>query len=84
MQFTTSVTQKGQATIPVQIRQLLGIKANTKIVFELKNNQEVSIKPVQDFFSLKGSVKTNRPFNVKAMEKAVEDAIVIKYGKKLN
>lgn len=84
MQFTTSVTQKGQATIPVQIRQLLGIKANTKIVFELKNNKEVSIKPVTDFFSLKGSVKTNKPFNVEAMEKAVEEAIVIKYGKKLN
>ena len=84
MQFTTSVTQKGQATIPVRIRQLLGIKANSKIVFELKNNNEVSIKPVIDFFSLKGSVKTNKPFNVEAMEKAVEDAIVIKYGKKLN
>lgn len=84
MQFTTSVTQKGQATIPVKIRQLLGIKANSKIVFELKNNNEVSIKPATDFFSLKGSVKANKPFNIKAMEKAVEDAIVIKYGKKLN
>ena len=78
MQFTTSVTQKGQATIPVQIRQLLGIKANSKIVFELRNNKEVSIKPVV------GAVKTNKPFDVEAMEKAVEDAIVIKYGKKLN
>ena len=84
MQFISSVTQKGQATIPVQIRQLLGIKANTKIVFELKNNNEVSIKPVVDFFTLKGSIKTSKPFNVEAMEKAVEDAIVIKYGKKLN
>lgn len=84
MQFTTSVTQKGQATIPVQIRQLLGIKANTKIVFELKNNKEVFIKPVLDFFSLKGSVKTKKPFSVKAMEKAVEKAITVKYGQKLN
>ena len=84
MQFTTSVTQKGQATIPIKIRQLLGIKANSKIVFELKNNNEVSIKPAIDFFSLRGSVKTNKPFNIEAMEKAVEDAIVIKYGKKLN
>lgn len=84
MQFTTSVTQKGQATIPIKIRQLLGIKANSKIVFELKNNNEVSIKALVDFFSLKGSVKTNKPFNIESMEKAVEDAIVIKYGKKLN
>ena len=84
MNFTTTVTQKGQATIPVQIRQLLGIKKNTKIVFEIKNNKEVSIKPVVDFFSLKGSVKTDKPFDVEAMEKAVEEAVVLKYGKKLN
>ena len=35
MQFTTFVTQKGQATIPATIRRQLGIKPNTKIVFEL-------------------------------------------------
>ena len=84
MNFTTTVTQKGQATIPVQIRQLLGIKTNTKIVFEIKNNKEVSIKPVLDFFSLKGSIKTNKPFDMEAMEKAVENAVVLKYGKKSN
>lgn len=84
MQFTSSVTQKGQATIPVAVRKLLGIKTNTKIVFELKDNNEVLIKPVADFFSLKGSVKTSKPFNIKAMEKAVGDAIIVKYGKKRN
>lgn len=84
MQFTASVTQKGQATIPVTIRRYLGIKPNTKIVFELKNNNEVSIKPVTDFFALKGSIKSHKPFDLSAMEKAVEDAIVVKYGKKLN
>lgn len=84
MNFTTTVTQKGQATIPAQIRQLLGIKTNTKIVFEIKNNKEVSIKSVVDFLSLKGSIKTNKSFDIEAMKKAVEDAVVLKYGKKLN
>ena len=84
MQFTTSVTQKGQATIPVSIRQRLGIKPNTKIVFEMKNNNEVTLKPVKDFFSLKGSVKSVKPFDIDAMEKAVENALIIKYVKKLN
>lgn len=84
MQFTTSVTQKGQATIPAPIRKKLGIKPNTKIVFEIKNGSEATIKPAVDFFALKGSVKSNRPFNMKAMEKAVEDAIVNKYVKKLD
>lgn len=82
MQFTTSVTQKGQATIPVLIRKRLGIHPNTKIVFELKDNNEASFKPVTDFFSLKGSIKTNKPFNLQAMEKAIEDEIIEKYVKK--
>lgn len=84
MQFTSSVTQKGQATIPAAIRKLLGIKTNSKIVFELNDNNEVLIRPVKDFFTLKGSIKTNKPFDIQAMEKAVQDAIVIKYGKKHN
>lgn len=84
MQFTTTVTQKGQATIPAQIRASLGIKPKTKIVFDLKNGNEATIKPVGDFFSMKGSVKSKKPFNTAAMEKAVGDAILNKYVKKLN
>ncbi len=82
MQFTTTVTQKGQATIPGPIRKRLGISPKTKIVFELEGNNKASIKPVTDFFSLKGSIKTDKPFDLQAMEKAVEDEIVKKYVKK--
>lgn len=82
MQFTTSVTQKGQATIPAPIRKKLGIKPNSKVVFEFKNGAEVSIKPVIDFFTLKGSIKSSKSFNIKFMEKAIEEAIVNRYVKK--
>ncbi|MBI2315116.1 AbrB/MazE/SpoVT family DNA-binding domain-containing protein [Candidatus Daviesbacteria bacterium] len=60
MQFTTSITQKGQATIPALIRKRLGILPNTEIVFELKDNNEAPIKPVVDFLSLKGSINFRR------------------------
>lgn len=83
MQYTTSVTQKGQATIPAAIRRSLGIKPNSKIIIELKGN-EASIKPVADFFKMKGSVKSDKPFDIEAMEKAVQEAIVNKYAKKPN
>lgn len=82
MQFTTSVTQKGQTTIPVPIRKRLGINPRTKIVFELKSNNEASIKPVTDFLSLKGSIKTDKPFDLRAWEKAIKDDILKKYVKK--
>ena len=81
MQTTTTVTQKGQATIPAHIRAKLGIKPNTKVVFELKET-EATIRPVADFFAMKGSIKSDKPFDIKAMEKAVEKAILNKYGKK--
>jgi AbrB family looped-hinge helix DNA binding protein len=81
MQFTTSVTQKGQATIPAPIRKKLGIKPNSRVIFELKNENEASIKSVADFFAMKGSIKSDKPFDINAMEKAVEEAIKIKYVK---
>ena len=84
MQFTSQLTQKGQATIPAPIRKKLGIKTNSKIVFELKNGNEATMKPAGNFFNMKGSVKSKKPFNINAMEKAVEDAIKIQYVKKLN
>lgn len=82
MQFTASVTQKGQATIPAPIRKILGIYPNTKIIFELEDNNKVFIKPVVDFISLKGSIKTDKPFDLNAWEKAIEDEVINKYVKK--
>lgn len=83
MQFTTSVTQKGQATIPASIRQQLGIKVNSKVIFEINHKKEVTLKPVPDFFAMKGSIKSDKPFDIAAMEKTVGEAIKIKYVKKL-
>lgn len=84
MQFTTTITQKGQATIPAPIRKKLGIKPNSRVVFELKSDNEASIKPIADFLTMKGSVKSEKPFDIELMEKAVEEAIKIRYAKKLN
>jgi len=60
MQFTTSVTQKGQATIPVAIRQLLGIKTNTKIVLIIRflvNDDPLKVAKVEKL--LKGESHKN-------------------------
>ena len=84
MQFTTTLTQKGQATIPAPIRKQLGMKPNTKIMFELKNGSEATIKSVPDFFTMKGSIKSEKSFDISLMEKAVEEAIKIQYVKKFN
>lgn len=81
MQFSSSVTQKGQATIPSPIRKKLGLKPNDKVIFEIKDNQ-VHIKPAEDFFALKGSIKSDKDFDIEAMDRAIQDAIINKYAKK--
>jgi AbrB family looped-hinge helix DNA binding protein len=34
----TTITQKGQVTIPVEIRTRLGLKARDKVIFEIEGN----------------------------------------------
>lgn len=80
MQITT-ITQKGQVTIPASIRKSLGLKPGRKISFEQKKDKVV-IKPTVDFFALRGSLKTKKPFNIKAMTKAAERLATSEYAKK--
>ena len=80
MQMTT-VTQKGQVTIPKPIRQALGVEPGQKVAFEKKKDQ-IIIKTAVDFFSLRGSLKSRKPFDVKAMDKAVEKLVVSEYASK--
>ncbi|OGD89163.1 hypothetical protein A3J17_01265 [Candidatus Curtissbacteria bacterium RIFCSPLOWO2_02_FULL_40_11] len=81
MQYTTTITQKGQATIPAPIRKSLGIKPKSKITFEL-SGKKATILPVKDFLLLKGSLKSDKKFDIEAMDKAVERQIVNEYAQK--
>ncbi len=40
----SSVTEKGQATIPVAVRNHLGIKKGDKVAFDIDKNGKVRIK----------------------------------------
>lgn len=52
------ITQKGQTTIPKEIRELLNLKPNDK-VFYLVEGQKVVLKPLHgDILELRGSVQT--------------------------
>lgn len=66
----TTVTQKGQVTIPVEIRRKLKVTTGQKISFEEKNGQVV-IRPVPDFLTLMGSLKTKKKYNKKKAHEAI-------------
>jgi hypothetical protein len=59
----------------------LGIKPKSKITFELYG-EKATIAPIKDFLSLKGSLKSDKKFDIEAMDKAVERQIVNEYVQK--
>jgi len=74
---TSSVTQKGQVTIPAYFRNKLGIKTGTKIYFEIDADY-VKIKPVK--YSLDSAYASVKPLKkkltLKEMRKiALEDKL---------
>jgi AbrB family looped-hinge helix DNA binding protein len=86
MQYTATLTQKGQVTIPKEIREKLGVKPRGKIMFVQDSQGYYQIKPVATIDELAGSLKV--PDHLKGMtdrdwDKAIEKAKVSEYEEKL-
>lgn len=80
MQLTT-ITQKGQVTIPIDIRRFLQVKAGDQVAF-VKNEEQIMIKPAQKFLDLKGSVRAKYRFSDKKTDKSVANYISKTYAQK--
>ena len=70
---TSTMTTKGQVTIPLQVRKRLGLDAGDRIEFVEIGSGVFAIKPaIDDIRSLKGLLrKPSRPVSVKDMNAAV-------------
>jgi antitoxin PrlF len=68
-EILSTVTQRGQVTIPAEVRRLLGTRAGDKVVFQIEDGQ-VRLAPAK--FTLEtayGSVKPlNRPEDFEAIK----------------
>lgn len=65
----STITQKGQITLPAKMRKELGLKPNQKVIIR-KDKAEITVKAAPDVFSLYGSVKPKkRPEDFKVMRK---------------
>lgn len=81
--YSSTVTSKGQATIPAPIRKRLGIKTGEKIIFE-SNGQGVTIKThIQMVNELAGSLKpkVKVKYTDKMANRAVEKFVAAEYLK---
>jgi AbrB family looped-hinge helix DNA binding protein len=80
----TTVTQKGQVTIPAEVRQALGIKPRDKVIFEMEEEEKVvKLRPaasrVERWF---GAVTPKQqPENFKETREEFEDAVAIEVMK---
>ncbi|MDP2935295.1 MAG: hypothetical protein Q8O86_02270 [Dehalococcoidia bacterium] len=59
-QITASITQRGQVTIPAEVRRLLGAKPRGKVVFQIVDG-EVRLAPVE--FTLESAYGSVTPIN---------------------
>ena len=74
-EITTTITQRGQVTIPAEVRRILGVKPRDKVTFTIEGN-EVRLAPAS--FTLEsayGSVKpSQRPEDFEKLSRAAKEA----------
>ena len=71
MQAVTAVTQKGQITIPQEIREQFGIRAYGKVRLEARKGY-IAVFPEEDILDLAGTFVPRRKRSVLAARKAFE------------
>lgn len=70
---TSSITTKGQVTIPAEIRKSLGLKSGQQVGFKLEGNM-IILQPVKkDTSAAFGLIKTDKTVSLEEMDKAVQD-----------
>ncbi len=73
IEHSTTVTSKGQVTIPIELRRALNIKPKDKVAFELAKG-EIRLRPIQSrLLAGYGSVKPrSRPEDFRKMRQEME------------
>ena len=70
----TTVTQRGQVTIPVEVRRLLGIKTGDKVAFAIDDGQVSLIPATLTLETVFGSVTPKeRPEDFEALSQVAKD-----------
>jgi len=69
MTYITTVTEKGQITVPKAVRDKLGIKPRQKVGL-VEVGGQYQIKPILNLESLMGSLKPDKKFDKKKAREA--------------
>lgn len=58
----STLTEKGQTTVPKEIRQILGIKAHDKLIWDLGSDGNITVKKELSALELFGSLRPKTEF----------------------
>lgn len=58
----STITDKGQTTVPKEVRDALGIKPRQRLQWDLAENGSVIVRPEPSALTLFGSLKSRRKF----------------------
>jgi AbrB family looped-hinge helix DNA binding protein len=78
----STVTSKGQVTIPKEVRDELGLKPGDRVEFIKDASGKTTLQPIRsNFMALKGIIKSplKRPMTIEEMDAAVGRALVARY-----
>ena len=65
MTYQTTITRKGQITIPKEIRDVLRLTKNKKLIVDFeKGKGEIRIKPSYDFLEVVKGIKVKKKMDV--------------------
>jgi len=68
--YTSTVTQKGQVTIPIEIRKMLGFEKGSKVQFSQENGK-VLVRKASDVSSLMGILKSPKKYDQRKAREAI-------------
>lgn len=72
MTYAATITDKGQVTIPVAIRDILNLQPSSRLIFSIEKERIIAQPIKADLISLYGSVKSNKKsLNTKNIRKII-------------
>jgi AbrB family looped-hinge helix DNA binding protein len=77
----STVTSKGQATIPKEVRKRLGLKAGSRVKFFIDMDGRVELLATRPASELRGILKSprKRPVSLKEMDEGIAAAVVARF-----
>jgi bifunctional DNA-binding transcriptional regulator/antitoxin component of YhaV-PrlF toxin-antitoxin module len=58
----STLTEKGQTTVPQEIREALGVAPRQRLVWEVRKDGSAVVRPMPSVMELAGSLRSEVPF----------------------